>query len=64
MTVESNIIYAIAIAIAIATHSDWLKRLMPVFQPMRSKTNRTTYTWFSPRFELVADWFKGCLFLL
>ena len=43
MTVESN--YAIAIAIAIATLSDWLRRLAPVFQPMRSKTkiNCTTY---------------------
>ena len=33
--------------IAIATLSDWLKRLAPVFQPMRSKTetktNRTMY---------------------
>ena len=39
MTVESTY------AIAIATLSDWLKRLAPVFQPMRSKTktNRTTY---------------------
>ena len=39
MTVESN--YVIAIAVL----SDWLKRLAPVFQPMRSKTktNRTTY---------------------
>ena len=32
MTVESNYL------IAIATLSDWLKRLAPVFQPMRSKT--------------------------
>ena len=32
MTVESNFV------IAIATLSDWLKRLAPVFQPMRSKT--------------------------
>ena len=42
MTVESNY----AIAIAIATLSDWLKILAPVFQSMRSKTkiNRTTYT--------------------
>ena len=39
MTVESNYV------IAIATLSDWLKRLAPVFQPMRSKTktNRTMY---------------------
>ena len=37
MTVESNDV------IAVATLSDWLKRLAPVFQPMRSrtKTNRT-----------------------
>ena len=41
--------------IAIATLSDWLKRLAPVFQPMRSKTktNRTTYAWLFPRFERV-----------
>ena len=32
MTVESNYV------IAIATLSDWLVRLAPVFQPMRSKT--------------------------
>ena len=40
MTVESNYV------IAIATLSDWLKRVAPVFQPMRSKTktNRTMYT--------------------
>ena len=39
MTVESNYM------IAIATLSDWLKRLAPVFQPMRRKpkTNRTMY---------------------
>ena len=39
MTVESYYV------IAIATLSDWLKRLAPVFQPMRrkSKTNSTTY---------------------
>ena len=34
MTVESNYV----IAIAIAMLSDWLKRVAPVFQPMRSKT--------------------------
>ena len=41
MTVESNN----AIAIAIATPSDWLKNLAPVFQPTRSntKSNRTLY---------------------
>ena len=32
MTVEGNYV------IAIAALSDWLKRLAPVFQPMRSKT--------------------------
>ena len=32
MTVESNYVFAIAML------SDWLKRLVPVFQPMRSKT--------------------------
>ena len=32
MTVESNYV------ILIATLNDWLKRLAPVFQPMRSKT--------------------------
>ena len=39
MTVESNYV------IAIATFIDWLKRLAPVFQPMRSKTktNRAVY---------------------
>ena len=39
MIVESNY------AIAIATLSDWLKRLAPGFQPMRSKTktNCTMY---------------------
>ena len=56
MTVESNY------AIAIATLSDWLKRLAPVFQPMRSKTktSRTTWAGFFPRFKRVADncdWF-------
>ena len=35
MTVENNYV------IAIATHSDWLKRLAPVFQAMRSKTKST-----------------------
>ena len=39
MTVKSNYV------IAIDTLSDWLKRLVPVFQPMRSKTktNRAMY---------------------
>ena len=59
MTVESNYV------IAIATLSDWPKRLAPVFQPMRSKTKtiRTMYTSFFPRFEELqviarnSDWF-------
>ena len=38
MSVESNY------AIAIVTHSDWLKRLAPVFQPMRSKTKTNCIT--------------------
>ena len=39
MTVESNYV------IAIATLGDWLKRLAPVFQLMRSKTktNRASH---------------------
>ena len=39
MTVEGNYV------IAIATLSDWLKRLAPVFQPMRIEieTNGTMY---------------------
>ena len=37
MTVESYYV------IVIAMLSDWLKRLVPVFQPMRIKTNRTMY---------------------
>ena len=59
MTVESNYV------IAIATLSDWLKRLAPVFQPMRRETkpNRTMYAWFfrTSRKLLVigrnCDWF-------
>ena len=59
MTVESNYV------IAIATLSDWLKRVAPVFQPMRSKTktNRTTYARFSRasrELQVIArnfDWF-------
>ena len=49
MTVESDYV------IAIATLSDWLKKLAPVFQPMRGKTkpNRTMYARFFPRFERV-----------
>ena len=54
MTVESNI----AIAIAMATLSEnWLKNVMPDFQPMSSKTkaNHTLYARFFPRFEKVTD---------
>ena len=58
MTVESSYM------IAIATLSDWLKRLAPVFQPMRikTKTNRTMYVLFSRSSELKeiarnCDWF-------
>ena len=56
MTVESNYV------IAIATLSDWLKRLAPNFQPMRSKTktNRTMYTSFFPRFERVKGNLEEC----
>ena len=51
MTVESNYV------IVIAALTDWLKRLAPVFQPMRSKTkaNRAMYASFFPRFEQVSD---------
>ena len=38
MNVESNYV------IAIATLSDWLKRVAPVFQPMRSKTKTAPCT--------------------
>ena len=46
---------AIYSVVANATLSDWLKRLALVFQPMRSKTktNRTMYTSFFPRFGRV-----------
>ena len=44
MTSENNY------AILIASLSDWVKHLVPVFQPMRSntKTNRTLHASFSP----------------
>ena len=47
MTVEIDYV------IAIAMLSDWLKKLVPVFQPVRgkTKTNRTMYAWFFLRFE-------------
>ena len=47
MTVESNIVIAIS-----ALH-DWLKSLMPVFQPLRrkTKTNHTSYVQFFLHFK-------------
>ena len=50
MAVESND------AIAIVSPSDWFKKLAPVFQPVRRKTeaNRTLFARFSPRFEQVS----------
>ena len=61
MTVEGNYV------IGIATLSDWLKRLVPVFRPMRSKiktkTNRTRTRDFSralSQLQVIAgncDWF-------
>ena len=63
MIVESNYV------IAIDTLSDWLKRLAPVFRPMRSKTktktNRTIYACISrasSEFQVIArnfDWFMA-----
>ena len=49
MIVESNY------AIAIATLSDWLKNLPPVYEPMKSKTktNRDLHARFSSRFGQV-----------
>ena len=49
MTAQSNYV------IAIATFSDWLKGVAPVFQPMRSKTETspTMYAGFFSRFERV-----------
>ena len=41
MTVESN--YVIVIVIVIATLSNWLKRVAPVFQPMRSKNQNQSH---------------------
>ena len=55
MTVESNYV------IAIATLSDWLKKVAPVFQPMRSKTktNRAMHACLFPRFERVTGDCEG-----
>ena len=63
MTVESDYM------IAIATLSDWLKRLAPVFQPMRSKTktNHATpctrdFSRASSELQIIArnsDWFMA-----
>ena len=51
MTTESNY------AIAIATLSDWLESLAPVFYSIRckTKTNRTLYARFFPRFVQVTS---------
>ena len=59
MTIESNYV------IAIATLSDWLKRVAPVFQPMRIKTKtnppRTRdFSRASSELQVIArncDWF-------
>ena len=42
-------------AIAIATLGDWLKKLVPDYQPMemKTKTNRHLHVRFFPRFEQV-----------
>jgi len=61
MTVESNYV------IAIATLSDWLKRLAPVFQPMRSKTKTIApctrdFSRASSELQVIArncDWFMS-----
>ena len=58
MTVESNYV------IAIATLSDWLKRVAPVFQPTRSKTKiapcTRDFSRASSELQVIAkncDWF-------
>ena len=59
MTVESDYV------IPIGTLSHWLKKIAPVFQPMRckTKTNRTLYACFSrasSELQVIArncDWF-------
>ena len=59
MTVESNYV------IAIATLSDWLDRLAPVFQPTRSKTKpiapcTSDFSRASSELQVIArncDWF-------
>ena len=61
MTVESNYV------IAIATLSDWLKRLAPVFQPMRIKTKTIApctrdFSRASSELHVIArncDWFNA-----
>ena len=44
MTGESNYAIAIAIAITIATISEWLKNLAWEFQPKRSKNTNFNFT--------------------
>ena len=58
MTVESNHV------IAITSLSDWLKNLAHVFQPIgsKTKTNRTLYARFFPRFEQFLDDWSIALF--
>ena len=62
MTVESDYV------IAIAKLSDWLKRLAPVFQPMRSKTKTNhapctrDFSRASSELQVIArncDWFMA-----
>ena len=57
MTIETN--YVIAIAIAIAALRDRLKNRAPLFQPMKSETetNCSLCARFSPRFAQDATFF-------
>ena len=49
------IIYDSSFQMTVEDNCDWLERLASGIQPMRikTKTNRTIYPWFFPRFELV-----------
>ena len=54
MTVESNYV------IAIATLSDWVKRVAPVFQPMKSKPCTRDFSRALSELQIIArncDWF-------
>ena len=57
---------SVEINYAIATLSDWLKNLAPVFQPMKSKTNRTLWARFSRALSklLVISWNFDCFITL